>query len=292
VRIDLHTHSDRSDGTDSPAQLVRRAHEGGLDIIALTDHDTTAGWKAAAAEAERSEVTLVRGIEVSCTFAHHGVHLLAYLPDPAYPPLVEELQRVLDGRNSRLPALLERLRELGIEITVHDVRRVAGDTAAMGRPHIADALVELGVVASRGEAFDTLLGPQGPAYVRRYAADLPTMIGVVAAAGGVTVVAHPWANRHNHAALDEAGFAVLRDAGLSGIEVDHPDHDDAARRRLRAIAADLDLVVTGSSDYHGTGKVGIELGRNTTDPGELERLLDRATAGAARAGRGTPYSPT
>jgi hypothetical protein len=105
-------------------------------------------------------------------------------------------------------------------------------------------------------------------------------------------VAHPWANRHNHAALDEAGFAVLRDAGLSGIEVDHPDHDDAARRRLRAIAADLDLVVTGSSDYHGTGKVGIELGRNTTDPGELERLLDRATAGAARAGRGTPYSPT
>jgi 3',5'-nucleoside bisphosphate phosphatase len=288
VRIDLHTHSNRSDGTESPTDLVRRAHELRIDVLGLTDHDTTEGWQEAADVASRTDLTLVRGIEVSCTFEGYGVHLLAYLPDPEYPPLAEELQRVLDGRTSRLPATLARLRDLGIDIDVHDVRRVAGETAATGRPHVADALVQLGVVADRDEAFNRYLGPQGPAYVHRYAADLETMIGTVGAAGGVSVIAHPWASRHDHSALDAAGLERLRDAGLAGVEVDHEDHDAATREALRALATKLDLVTTGSSDYHGIGKVDHELGCNTTAPEQLERLLDLAAAAAAGSGRRPP----
>jgi predicted metal-dependent phosphoesterase TrpH len=288
VRIDLHTHSNRSDGTESPADLVERAHEHGIDVLGLTDHDTTAGWDEAADVAARVDLALVRGIEVSCTFEGYGVHLLAYLPDPTYPPLAGELQRVLDGRNARLPATLERLRDVGIDIDVHDVRRVAGETAAMGRPHVADALVALGVVADRSEAFNRYLGPRGPAYVQRYAADLETMIRTVAGAGGVSVVAHPWASRHDHTALDRAGLARLQDAGLAGIEVDHEAHDAATRERLRAVAVELDLVVTGSSDYHGLGKVGHDLGCNTTTPDQLERLLDLAQQSRQASGRDTP----
>ena len=286
--IDLHTHSDRSDGTDSPGELVRRAHERGIDVLGVTDHDTTEGWAEAAEVADRTGVTLVRGIEVSCSFAGYGVHLLAYLPDPTYGPLDEELRRVLDGRNSRLPATLERLQGLGIDIEVDDVRRVSGETAATGRPHVADALVALGVVADRNEAFERYLGPQGPAYVRRYAADLETMIGTVAASGGVSVLAHPWASRHDHTALGEEGLARLQAVGLSGVEVDHEDHRPDTRARLRTLASRLGLVSTGSSDYHGTGKVGHELACNTTRPEELERLLDLAARAADAAGRRTP----
>ena len=288
MRIDLHTHSDRSDGTESPTELVRRARARGIDVLAVTDHDTTESWAEAASEAARGGVTLVPGIEVSCTFEGSGVHLLAYLPDPTHPGLAAELQRVLDGRASRLPAILERLRATGIDIDVHDVRAVAGETAAMGRPHVADALVALGVVADRNEAFDRYLGPQGPAYVHRYAADLEAMLGTVAEAGGVTVLAHPWAKRHEHSALDERGLARLRERGLVGVEVDHEDHDTATRAELRALAERLDLVVTGSSDYHGTGKIDHELGCNTTDPEQLQRLLELATKAAAVAGRTTP----
>jgi 3',5'-nucleoside bisphosphate phosphatase len=288
VLIDLHTHSDRSDGTDSPGELVRRAHERGIDVLGVTDHDTTEGWAEAAEVGEATGVTLVRGIEVSCSFAGYGVHLLAYLPDPTYAPLDSELRRVLDGRRSRLPATLQRLRGLGIDIDVADVHRVSGETAATGRPHVADALVALGVVADRNEAFERYLGPQGPAYVGRYAADLETMIATVAASGGVTVIAHPWASRHDHTALDETGLARLQAVGLSGVEVDHEDHRPETRETLRALASRLGLVVTGSSDYHGTGKVGHELGCNTTDPEQLERLLDLAARAAEAAGRRTP----
>ena len=288
MRIDLHTHSDRSDGTEPPAALVRRAHDEGIAVLGITDHDTTEGWDEAVEAAERVGLRLVLGIEVSCTFAGSGVHLLAYLPDPTHEPLQAELQRVLDGRTSRLPATLERLRGLGVDIDESDVRRVSQGTAATGRPHVADALVSLGVVRDRYEAFERFLGPQGPAYVGRYAADLETMLGTVAAAGGVSVLAHPWASRHDHTALDQAGLAGLRDLGLAGVEVDHEDHAPATRRRLRAVAERLDLVVTGASDHHGSGKVGHDLGCNTTEPAQLERLLDLAARAAKEAGRSTP----
>lgn len=288
MRIDLHTHTHRSDGTVSPGDLVRHARELGMDVLALTDHDTTEGWTEAADVASRVGLTLVRGIELSCKLAGHGVHLLAYLPDPTYPPLADELDRILDGRNARLPATLDRLRDVGIDIDAQDVRRLAGEAAAMGRPHVADALVDKGVVRDRAEAFEKYLGPRGPAYVNRYAADLTHMIEIIGAAGGVSVIAHPWASRHNHVALDEAGLASLKEVGLAGIEVDHQDHDPRTRVTLRALARNLDLVATGSSDYHGDGKVNHEIGCNTTDPDEYERLIALAGKASAASGRSTP----
>ena len=288
MRIDLHTHSDRSDGTDTPAELVRRARHARVDVLAITDHDTTEGWDEAAEAAEQVGVTLIRGIEISTKYAGNGVHLLAYLPDPTHPGLVEELERVLEGRNDRLPATLDRLRALGIDIEADDVRRLAGDAAALGRPHVADALVAHGVVRDRDQAFAEYLGAGGPAYVDRYAADLVTMLGTVAAAGGVSVIAHPWASRHEHSALDEAGLAALQEHGLAGIEVAHQDHDDQVRDELRGIAANLGLVATGSSDYHGLGKTGHALACNTTAPDQLDRLLELATEAADRSRRATP----
>lgn len=288
MRIDLHTHSNRSDGTVSPGDLVRHARDVGMDVLALTDHDTTAGWAEAADVASRVGLTLVRGIELSCKLAGHGVHLLAYLPDPTYPLLADELERILDGRNGRLPATLDKLRAVGIDLDAQDVRRLAGEAAAMGRPHVADALVDKGVVRDRAEAFEKYLGPRGPAYVNRYAAELVHMIEIINAAGGVSVIAHPWASRHNHVALDEAGLASLKEAGLAGIEVDHQDHDPRTRETLRALARNLDLVATGSSDYHGDGKVNHEIGCNTTDPDEYERLIALAGKASAASGRNTP----
>lgn len=285
MRIDLHTHSHRSDGSDTPAELVRNARAADLDVVALTDHDTTVGWAEAALEADAVGITLVRGIEISTRYAGHGVHLLAYLPDPEHAGLIAELERVLDGRGDRLPRMIAKLAEIGIRLDAEEVRRLAGHAEAIGRPHVADALVAAGHVASRDEAFAELLGPGGPAYVDRYAADLEAMIGTVADAGGVTVIAHPWAGRYQHHGLDADGLARLRTAGLAGVEVDHQDHDAVTRERLRGLARELDLVVTGSSDYHGTGKQDHDLGCNTTDPQEYERLMELAEQAAVRAGR-------
>lgn len=288
MRIDLHTHSDRSDGTLAPREVVARAKELRLDVIALTDHDSFDGWDEAVVAAQEYGIGLVRGVEISCRYGGHGVHLLGYLPDPTYQPLLDELGRVLDGRNQRLPVAIARLQELGIAITMADVEAVSADAAAMGRPHIADALVNLGVVADRTEAFDTYLAAGRPGFVDRYATSLVDAIRLVAAAGGVSVLAHPWAKRHDTSALGRAGLEELKDAGLAGIEVDHQDHDAAARAGLRELGADLGLVMTGSSDFHGDGKVNHELGVNTTAPDQYERIIELAAAASASAGRRTP----
>ncbi|MFN8193633.1 MAG: PHP domain-containing protein [Nocardioidaceae bacterium] len=287
MRIDLHTHSDVSDGTLTPDALVRAAATAGIDVLGLTDHDTAAGWAEAEAAALETGVTLVRGLEISTRWAGRGVHLLAYLADPTHPPLVEALARILDGRSSRVPAILERLRGLGIDIDAADVRRVSAHARATGRPHIADALVDLGVVADRTTAFDRYLSPGRPAYVDRYAAPLEEMLALVTAAGGVAVLAHPWA-RHDPSALDSDGLETLRALGLAGVEVDHQDHAPATRERLRDVAGELGLLVTGASDFHGAGKTDHELGCNTTAPEELERLLDLAAATGRASGRMTP----
>jgi predicted metal-dependent phosphoesterase TrpH len=275
VRIDLHTHSSASDGTDAPGELVREAARAGLDVVALTDHDAMSGWAEAQRAADDAGITLVPGIEISTVFHHRGVHLLGYLPDPAYPPLVVALDRILAGRTARTPAMVAALQAHGIEITEDDVRREAGGSVAAGRPHVADALVRLGVVGDRTEAFETLLNPGRPGYRNRYAAELEDMIPLLTAAGGVPVIAHPW-GRNGGAVLDEAALASLKDLGLAGIEVDHQDHPPEIRSRLRDIAADLDLVVTGSSDHHGLGKVDHDLGVNTTHPEQYERLVSLA----------------
>ena len=233
-------------------------------------------------------MTLVRGVEVSTRYAGSGVHLLAYLPDPTHQGLVDELDRVLDGRNGRLPAIIAKLQGLGIDIEVDEVRDLSGEAAALGRPHVADVLVAKGVVTDRDEAFARFLGSRAPAYVDRYAADLETMLHTVADAGGVSVIAHPWAARHDHRALDEAGLAALQAAGLAGLEVDHQDHPPPVRDELRAIARNLGLVATGSSDYHGVGKYDHELACNTTAPDQLDRLLQLAAEASAGSGRDTP----
>lgn len=276
MRIDLHTHSRVSDGTQAPGELVRAAAAAGLDVVALTDHDITAGWEEAARAAEEVGIGLVRGIEVSTRYRGRGVHLLAYLPDPEDEALVAELQRIIAGRDARVPTMLAMLRGLGIDgATEEALAEVTVAAAATGRPHVADLLVRLGVVADRDQAFAEYLSIGRPAYVDRYAADLEAMVGIVTAAGGVPVVAHPW-GRGSASVLDEPAFARLTDAGLVGVEVDHLDHDRGQRERLREIAERLDLVVTGSSDHHGTGKVDHHLGVETTAPHQLDRILARA----------------
>ncbi|RYJ06566.1 MAG: PHP domain-containing protein, partial [Actinomycetales bacterium] len=262
------------DGTDTPAQLVRNAHEvARLDVVALTDHDATTGWDEAAAEADRVGIRLVRGIEISTTFQGESVHLLGYELDPTDAALTAELDRVLGGRDDRLPRVLEKLAEHGMPITLEEVAAQSGNAAASGRPHIADAMVAKGYIKDRDEAFDGWLNTNGRAYVERYSAPLERAIELVRAAGGRTVVAHPW-SRGSDRVLTPEVFERLRGVGLNGIEVDHNDHSDATRATLRGIAQELGLVVTGSSDYHGTGKSEqFRLGANLTAPEELERLL-------------------
>lgn len=273
MRIDLHTHSHRSDGTDSPTELVQKAAQVGLDVVALTDHDATTGWQEALAAADGLDVVVVPGIEISTTFRGESVHLLGYAFDPEHPGLVEELGRVLGGRDQRLPRILAKLAEHGIDITEDDVALQSGSAAASGRPHVADAMVAKGYIGHRDEAFQGWLNSRGRAYVGRYAAPLVDAVELLKDAGGRAVVAHPW-SRGSDRVLTSAAFEELAAAGLDGIEADHVDHDERARRGLRDIARGLDLVVTGSSDYHGTGKSSaFHLGANVTDPEQYERLL-------------------
>ena len=269
--IDLHTHSTCSDGTDSPAELIRRAREASLDVLALTDHDTSDGWDEARQAAADHDVRLVPGMEISCRHARAGVHLLAYHLDPDHPPLAAELDEIRAGRVDRLPAMLAGLREAGIAITQADVDRAATEASSPGRPHVADALVELGVVRDREEAFDRYLGWGRPGYVSHYATDLAEMIMLVRQSGGVSVIAHPW-GRGSRRVLTAGVLADLAAIGLTGVEVEHLDHDEVARVQLRGVASELGLVATGGSDYHGTGKLDHPLGGETTDPEQFERL--------------------
>jgi 3',5'-nucleoside bisphosphate phosphatase len=287
VRIDLHAHSNVSDGTDRPDVLVRRAAEAGLDVLALTDHDTVDGWPVARGAGGAENVIVVPGVEMSTRLRAAGVHLLGFLLDPAYPPLADELARVRESRANRLAEMTRLLTKAGMPVDPADVLAVAGIASSIGRPHIADALVAKGYVANRAEAFSRVLAEGGPAYVPRYAPATGEAVRLVREAGGVTVLAHPW-GRGSRRVLDSTTIAALAEAGLAGIEVDHEDHDVADREALRQIASTYRLVVTGSSDYHGTGKVGHALGVNTTDPAEFERLLGLAHAAATAAGRDVP----
>lgn len=284
MHIDLHTHSSFSDGTDRPDTLVRNAAAAGLDVVALTDHDTFDGWTAAMSTARSAGVTVVGGVEMSTTLNGAGVHVLGYLPDPAYRPLADELARIRADRSGRIRSITERLQALGAHITVDDVLSQASDASSLGRPHVADALVAKGYAGDRAEAFNRWLAEGGPAFVRKYAPTTAAAIALIRAAGGVPVLAHPW-GRSSRRVLSVETIADLAAAGLAGLEVDHDDHDSVSRMRLRELAVDLDLVVTGSSDHHGTGKAGHRLGTNTTSREQYERLVELAAAAAGRAGR-------
>jgi predicted metal-dependent phosphoesterase TrpH len=284
VRIDLHVHSTASDGTLTPTEVMERAAETGLDVVGLTDHDSPTGWAEAADAARATGVTFVPGMELSTKLHRAGVHVLAYLPDPTYPPLAAELDRIIAGREGRVAAIVEQLHDAGIDITAEDVRRQAAESPAVGRPHVADVLVSRGVVADRAEAFRTWLGYGQPGFVVRYATQTDEMVRLIGEAGGAAVIAHPW-GRGSRRVLDADTLASLRDAGLIGIEVDHQDHPPEDRVRLRALADDLGLIHTGASDFHGAGKEDHELGCNLTSPDQYERLLAAAAANAAKSGR-------
>ncbi|GGR05599.1 phosphatase [Streptomyces cinereoruber] len=276
VRIDLHTHSTASDGTDSPAELVRNAAAAGLDVVALTDHDTTRGHAEAIAALPEG-LTLVTGAELSCRIDGIGLHMLAYLFDPEEPALLAERELVRDDRVPRARAMVGKLQELGVPVTWEQVARIAGD-GSVGRPHVAEALVELGVVPDVSGAFTPdWLADGGRAYVGKHELDPVEAIRLVKAAGGVTVFAHPLAVKRGQV-LPEASIARLAEAGLDGIEVDHMDHDEATRARLRGLAKELGLLTTGSSDYHGSRKT-CRLGEYTTDP-EIYGEITRRAAGA------------
>jgi hypothetical protein len=275
VRIDLHVHSSASDGTDAPAEVIRRAAAAGLDVVALTDHDTQAGIEEARA-ALPAGLTLVPGMELSCDLGGRSVHLLAYLFDPADPALNAEADLVRNDRVNRAQGMVARLADLGAGVTWEQVAAIAGG-AVVGRPHIARALVASGTIAATEDAFtDDWIGDGGRAFVDRYAPDLGRAVGLVRAAGGVPVLAHPRSPGYEIPYEVIEGLAA---AGLGGIEVFHFDHDAAERERLTRLAASLDLIMTGGSDDHGsyvpggTSAAAGGLGGETTPPPEYERLL-------------------
>ncbi|GGX06126.1 PHP domain-containing protein [Streptomyces chryseus] len=288
MRIDLHTHSTASDGTDTPAELMRNAAAAGLDVVALTDHDSTRGHAEAIA-ALPDGLTLVTGAELSCRLDGIGLHMLAYLFDPDEPELARERELVRDDRVPRARAMVDKLRELGVPVEWDQVARIAGD-GSVGRPHIASALVEIGVVETVSDAFTPeWLANGGRAYVDKHELDPFDAIRLVKAAGGVTVFAHPGAVQRGDT-VPESAIAALAAAGLDGIEVDHMDHDEPARARLRGLAADLRLLVTGSSDYHGSRKT-VRLGEYTTDPEIYGEITRRATGAFPVPGAGGSRRP-
>lgn len=278
MKIDLHTHSCVSDGTEPPADLVAAAVAAGLDAVALTDHDTTAGWAGAAAAAEAAGITLVPGMEVSCRSAEGiSVHVLSYLHDPAHPGLLEEIARSRAARVSRAELMVQRLAE-DFPIDWDAVQEQVAPGATIGRPHIADALVAAGVVPNRSAAFSGILTARSPYFVAHYAPDPAHAVELVRQAGGVPVFAHPVASSRGRVVGEETFHAMI-DAGLLGVEVDHRDNPEAGRRWLRRLAEEEHLLVTGSSDYHGTGKPN-RLGENTTDPSVLAQIAALGTGTA------------
>jgi predicted metal-dependent phosphoesterase TrpH len=273
VRIDLHAHSTASDGTESPAELVGAARAAGVTMLAITDHDTTAGWGEAVDAAIRLGVQLVRGIEISCSRERRSIHLLGYLPDPDDPRLAVELARARDSRVTRMDRIIERMAEDGIPVSVQEVRAQVAPGATLGRPHLADALVAMGVVEDRDAAFRDLLHDGSKYYVGHYAPDPVRAISLVRRAGGVPVLAHPFAMRT--ATISDEMVEELAAAGLAGLEAHHRDHEPADVERALRLADRHDLVVTGSSDYHGTGKLN-RLGEHTTDPREWSRIVEQS----------------
>jgi hypothetical protein len=275
-RIDLHTHSTASDGTDTPSQLVAVAAAAGLDVVAITDHDTTVGWDEAAA-ALPPGMRLVRGAEFSCVSPTGrgdrdvAVHLLGYQFDPVHPAIVAEQKRLRLERVDRLRRMIGKMAADGYPVDIDSVFRLLPDGASAGRPHLARALVAGGVVGSVTEAFAELLHNGSPYYVPKADTPVRTAIDMVRAAGGVTVFAHPLARKRGRV-VEPSVIAELAAAGLAGVEVDHPDHAPEDRELLRALAADTRLVATGSSDYHGTNKT-TPIAAETTSLDAFEELL-------------------
>jgi 3',5'-nucleoside bisphosphate phosphatase len=270
--IDMHTHSVRSDGTNTVTENVTLARERGLAGIAITDHDTTAGLDEADAAAAGTDLRIVPGIEFSAEHDGASLHVLAYWIDPADPDLVAELRRLTDTRFRRGELMVERLQALGYDISFERVHEIAGDEL-VARPHIAQAMVEAGIVPTEKEAFDRFISDGGPAYVPKHALGPMDALALIRGAGGVCVLAHPAMWKGNGAVPDEL-IEEMAAGGMGGLEVDHPDHDAAQRAHYRALAERLDLVPTGASDCHGA-RYDYRLGAETTPVELVDELRSR-----------------
>jgi 3',5'-nucleoside bisphosphate phosphatase len=274
--IDLHTHTTSSDGTDSPRELVNKAIVQGLEVLGISDHDTTAGWQEAT-DSLRGNLKLALGAEISClTDDGISVHMLGLLFDPLHQEMQTVLEETRDGRLPRMRKMIQKMQAEGFDISIEDVEKAMPAGATMGRPHLADALVFKKIVKSRDEAFTDLLHNESRFYVSHAAPTPIEAIKLIRRAGGVAVIAHPFASRRGQI-LGVDDFTELVTAGLNGIEVDHRDQNPSERAILRVIATELDLVVTGSSDYHGTGKLN-SLAENHTDKAQWEKLEAQANA--------------
>ncbi len=277
--IDLHTHTNASDGTDSPTQLIDKAINRGINILALTDHDTTRGWDEAKSallnHPSQTEMKLVLGSEISCQDDNGiSIHMLGLLFNPDYQPLFEVLERTRENRHSRMERIIARLNEAGIDITIDEVNAQRKGDATLGRPHLADALVARGHVASRDEAFAALLHNKSKFYINHYSPSPVETIKLIKAAGGVAIIAHPLASQRGRTISMDL-FESLIAAGLDGIEVDHRDHSENEKSELLRFAIEHELIVTGASDYHGTGKLN-QLAEYTTHPRQWEALEAKA----------------
>lgn len=274
--IDLHTHTSYSDGTDTPAQLINKALAAGISIIGLTDHDSISGWQEAT-NALRTGISLVPGAEISCqTPDGISVHILGLLFDSNNSELMSTLEKTRENRHGRMEKIITRINEAGIDITMDDVLEQLSDGATLGRPHLADALVKKGIVASRDEAFTQMLHNNSKYYVSHYSPTPEAAIKLIKAAGGVSVIAHPMAS-HRGRTISLDTFGSIIQAGLDGIEVDHRDHSPDEKSQLIKLANESNLVMTGASDYHGNGKLNT-LGEYTTRPEQWEKLESRSNA--------------
>jgi len=272
--IDLHTHTNFSDGTDSPTQLINKALAAGISVLGLTDHDSISGWQEAIT-ALRPGISLVPGAEISCqTSDGISVHILGLLFDSENLELMGTMQATRENRHGRMAKIITRLNEAGIDISMQDVLDQLAEGATLGRPHLADALVKKGVVASRDEAFTQMLHNKSKYYVSHYSPLPEVAIKMIKAAGGVSVIAHPMAS-HRGRTISLETFGSLIDAGLDGVEVDHRDHSPDEKTQLIELAKQNNLVMTGASDYHGNGKLN-QLGEYVTMPEQWERLEARA----------------
>jgi hypothetical protein len=274
--IDLHTHTTFSDGTDTPTQLINKALAAGITTIALTDHDSISGWQEATT-ALRPGIALVPGAEVSCqTPDGISVHILGLLFDPSNTELINTLEKTRENRFGRMEKIIAKINEAGIDITMSEVLEQLSDGATLGRPHLADALVKKGVVASREEAFAQMLHNHSKYYVSHYSPTPEAVIKLIKGAGGVSVIAHPMAS-HRGRTISLDTFGSLIQAGLDGVEVDHRDHSPQEKTQLIELARESKLVMTGASDYHGNGKLNL-LGEYTTEPAQWQNLEERANA--------------
>ncbi|MET1044875.1 MAG: PHP domain-containing protein [Microbacteriaceae bacterium] len=279
--IDLHTHSSVSDGTETPTQLIRSAVSAGLDTVALTDHDSTAGWEEARSASSGTGLTVIPGMELSTRGQFASVHVLGYLFDPANAALIAETARIRAGRLHRAERIVQRL-SADFDLTWADVLAQSTEGATIGRPHIADALVARGHAPNRSAAFASMLHWKSGYYEPHYAPTPLDGIRMITEAGGVAVLAHP-ATGGQRGVLPEGDLRRLIEGGLAGLEIGHRENTDAGKAVLRRYAEQYDLIVTGSSDYHADGKPN-RLGENTTAPDQLERILQRASGSEPFAG--------